>query len=73
MAVLSSLFAKHKCKRVYDRDDKFCVYFADILLCVVIILLLIPQILVVSVMELSIENTHELSAAQALYYDRRCS
>lgn len=49
MAVLSSLFQKHKCSRVYGDDRKYCVYFVDILLCAVIVLLLIPQILVVSV------------------------
>lgn len=47
MAVLSSLFQKHKCSRVYGKEQKFCVYFGDILLCFLIILLLIPQILVV--------------------------
>ncbi len=47
MAILSSLLRPHKCVRVYGKEQKFCVYFADILLCVIIILLLIPQILVV--------------------------
>ena len=47
MGVLSSLFRPHKCVRVYNKEQKFCVYFADILLSGIIILLLIPQILVV--------------------------
>ena len=48
MAVMSSLFIKDKCNRVYGTPKKYCVYFADILLSAIIILLLIPQILVVS-------------------------
>ncbi len=48
MAILSSFILPHKCVRVYDKPQKYCVYFADILLCIIIILLLIPQILVVS-------------------------
>ena len=47
MAVLSSVFNRNKCVRVYGDGRKFCVYFADILLSGIIILLLIPQILVV--------------------------
>lgn len=47
MAVLSSVLeGKKKCIRVYGREQKFCVYFADILLSAIIILLLIPQIFV---------------------------
>lgn len=46
MAVLSSLFRGSKCVRVYGISESFCVYFADILLSAIIILLLIPQILV---------------------------
>lgn len=47
MAILSSVFVRQKCDRVYSSPQSYCVYFGDILLCVIIILLLIPQIIVV--------------------------
>ena len=51
MAVVSSVFFhdREKCKRINGgRDAKFCVSGVDIVMSFVIMLLLIPQILVVS-------------------------
>ena len=50
MAIISSLLLGHnKCLRLYQNDESFCIYGVDIALCVVIILLLVPQIVVVRV------------------------
>lgn len=47
LAILSSVFVSKKCKRIQNTDH-YCIYPLDIVLCVIIILLLVPQIIVVS-------------------------
>ena len=50
MAIISSLLLSHnKCLRLYRHDAPFCIYGVDIAMCVVIIMLLVPQILMVRV------------------------
>jgi len=50
MAIISSLLlGNSKCLRLYRNKESFCIYGVDIALCVVIILLLVPQIVVVRV------------------------
>ena len=49
MAFISSLLLNsQKCQRLFQVENTaFCIYFVDIILCVVIIALLVPQIVVV--------------------------
>ena len=49
MGIISSVILHpNKCERLYNTKQWFCVYPVDICLCAVIIMLLIPQIVVVS-------------------------
>ena len=56
LALLSSLFIKEKCKRIghVGNTKKYCVYPLDIVFCAIIILLLVPQVIVVSALSLSL-------------------
>ena len=56
LALLSSLFIKEKCKRIghVGNTKKYCVYPLDIVFCAIIILLLVPQVIVVSTCFLSL-------------------
>ena len=46
---MSGLFNNEKCVLVNGTKGAFCVYFMDIVFAAVILLLLIPQVFVVSV------------------------
>ena len=49
MGIISStLLHPHKCHRIYNNKNWFCIYPVDICLCLIIVFLLIPQIVVVS-------------------------
>ena len=50
MGIVSSVFdpGHQKCLRLYHKNDVFCVYPVDIVFCGIIIMLLLPQIVVVS-------------------------
>ncbi len=48
MGVVSSVFLSHqKCLRLYKQSQAYCVYPVDLVFCVLIVLLLLPQIIVV--------------------------
>ncbi|XP_064399970.1 transmembrane protein 243-like [Halichondria panicea] len=47
MGVVSSVFLSHqKCLRLYKQSQAYCVYPVDLVFCVLIVLLLLPQIIV---------------------------
>ncbi len=50
MSIVNSVFRPDKCCLIDDRNESYCVYFMDIVFAVVILLLLIPQVFVVSVL-----------------------